>query len=325
MPQLRFNLEICENGLRSAHVSRSINTTTTQGRATTLLAVPHRGAYFANSHGNRRIRVSHFILVLHATHPWRFPACLLARLVWKGLTPVFASYPLGVVSWKNHFLEAALPLLSYSLPPMKTLLALMVLAYVAALAYMTIILHRAQSSPIDISEDPKRFRKFKTAVMLATIAKFALMIGFFILFLLNYQTLRHWVGSICFLMGLETLWGGFSMLRRARTTSLQSDFSPMDEKTFERFKSSSSSLKSILRPFLFSGVLLVAATVFLFFRTNLYLCLSFWDLGGVVFFFVSNHLRFVLYVRYRDLAVEKLRKAIAPLGANLVPKEPDTP
>ena len=208
---------------------------------------------------------------------------------------------------------------------MKALLAIMVLAYLAASAYMALLHVRAQSLPPDALKVSLRVKKFKTAAILVTVAKFALVIGFFILFFLNYPTLRHWVGSICFLIGLETLGGGFSMLRRARTTSLQSDFSPMDEKTFERFKSSSSSLKSILRPFLFSGVLLVAVTVFLFFRTNLYLCLSFWDLGGVVFFFVSNHLRFVLYVRYRDLAVEKLRKAIAPLGASVVPKQPDTP
>src|SRR5688572_16316796 len=147
---------------------------------------------------------------------------------------------------------------------MKTFLSIMVLAYLAGSAYTAVLHRRAQSLPLDALRDSLRVKKFKTAAILVTVANFAHVIGFFILFFLNYPTLRHWVGSICFLMGLETLWGGFSMLRRARTTSLQSDFFPMDEKTFERFESSTSSLKSILRPFLFSGVLLVAFTVFLF-------------------------------------------------------------
>jgi hypothetical protein len=208
---------------------------------------------------------------------------------------------------------------------MKALLAMMVLAYLAASACMTMLLRRAQSLPPDTFKDSQRVKNFKTAIMLVTVAKFALVIGFFILFLLNYRTLRHWVGSICFLMGLETLWAAFSMLWRASTTSLRSDCFSWDKNTLERFERTSSSLKSILRPFLFSGVLLVAVTVFLFFNTKLYLCLSFWDLGGIVCFFASHHLWFVLYIRYRDMTVEKLRKASSLLGANLVPKQPDTP
>jgi hypothetical protein len=201
---------------------------------------------------------------------------------------------------------------------MKTLLAMMVLAYVAASAYMTIILLRAQSLPPDASEDPQRVKKFKTAAMLATFTKFALVIGFFIVFFLNYRTLRHWVGSICFFMGMETLWAGFSMLRSARTQSLR--ITPSTDRALELFEKSSSTLKRMLKPYLYSGVLLVAIPVFLFFDKKLYLYLSFWDLGGVVFFLASNHVWFVLHIRYRDVMVGKLQKAKAPpsLGTNLV-------
>src|SRR5437773_5772622 len=189
---------------------------------------------------------------------------------------------------------------------MKTLLAIMmVLAYVAASTYMTTILLRAQSSPPDASEDPQRVKKFKTAVAFATFVKYALVIGCFVIFFLHYQTLRHWVGSICFLMGLETLWTGCSMLRSAPTLSLPSNSST--DRALELLERPSSSIKTLLGPLVFSGVLLVTVPVFLFFHNKSYLHLSFWDLGGVVFFFASYHLWFVLRLRSCGVMVGKLR------------------
>ncbi len=206
---------------------------------------------------------------------------------------------------------------------MKALLVLMVFVYIAGSRYMATVTHRAQSSLVDTSDDQKRVKKFKTAIALAVFAKFALVIGVFTIFFLHYQTLRHWVGSVCFLIGMETLWAGYSMLQSAHTRALRTNHST--DRALELFEKTSSSLKSILGPFLSSGVLLVAVTVFLFFNTKLHLYLSFWDLAGVIFFLASNELWFVLYIRYRDVTVGKLRKAIPPLGANVVPKHPDTP
>jgi len=75
-------------------------------------------------------------------------------------------------------------------------------------------------------------------------------------------------------MGLETLWTSFSMVRWRPTVP--------------------PSAKNFARQILISCILLVATTVFFFFGTKLSLCLSLWDLGGVVFFFISNNVAIVL-------------------------------
>jgi hypothetical protein len=134
---------------------------------------------------------------------------------------------------------------------MKALLVLMVFVYIAGSRYMATVLYRAQSSPVDTSEDQKRVKKFKTGIALAIFAKFALVIGVFIIFFLHYQTLRHWVGSVCFLIGMETLWAGFLMLRSARTRALRTN--PSTDRALDLFERSTSSLKSIRGLFLSSG------------------------------------------------------------------------
>ena len=208
---------------------------------------------------------------------------------------------------------------------MKPLLALMVFVYIAGSTYMDTILRRAQTFPVGTLEEAQRVKRYKPAIALAVIAKFSLVIAIFIIFFLHYHSLRHWIGSICFLIGMETLWAGFSRLRSARTQSIR--ITPSTDGTLEPFEKTSLSIKRILWPFLYSGVMLVAIPVFFYFDKKLYLYLSFWDLGGVVFFLASNHVWFVLYIRCRDVMVEKLQKAKATssLGANLVPKQPDTP
>src|SRR5678810_820787 len=115
---------------------------------------------------------------------------------------------------------------------MKALLALMVFIYIAGSRYMATVLHRAQSSTVDTLEDPQRVKKFKTAFALAVFAKFALVIGVFVILVLHYQTLRHWIGSVCFLIGMERLWAGISKLRSARTQSL----TPSTVKILEQFE-----------------------------------------------------------------------------------------
>jgi hypothetical protein len=184
---------------------------------------------------------------------------------------------------------------------MKVLLALMAFTYIAGSRYMDAVLQRAQSSPV---EEAQRVKRYKPAIALTVLAKFGLVIGVFVIFFLQYQTLRYWVGSVCFLIGMEALWAGFSKLRSARKRNLPITSSP--ERAVELFERATSSLRAMLMPFLSSGVLLVAVTVFIFNKTQLHLYLSLWDLGGVVFFFASYHVWFVLYIRYSDVMVEKL-------------------
>ena len=193
---------------------------------------------------------------------------------------------------------------------MKALLALTVFVYIAGSTYVDIILRRAQTSLVDPLEEAQQVKRYKPAIALALFVKFALIIGISIIFFLHYESLRHWIGSVCFLIGLETLWAGLSSLRLARTRSLR--ITPSTDRTLELLeRSSPSSFKRMLMPFLSSGMLLVAVIVYFYFAKNLYSYLSFWDLGGVVFFFAGYHVWFVLHIRYRDVMVDKLHKAKA--------------
>ena len=206
---------------------------------------------------------------------------------------------------------------------MKALLASMVFVYIAGSIYMGTILRRAQTSPVDTLEEAQRVKRYKPAMALAALAYWSLFIGVFVILVLHYQTLRHWIGSVCFLIGMERLWAGISKLRSVRTQSL----TPSTVKILEQFEKSSSTLNRKLKPYLYSMVLVVAIPVFFYFDKTMYLYLSFLYLSGVVFFLASNHLWFVFYIRSRNVMLGKLQKAKATtsLGANLVPKQPDTP
>jgi hypothetical protein len=86
-------------------------------------------------------------------------------------------------------------------------------------------------------------------------------------------------------MGIETLWGGFSMPPR-RPIPVTKNFT---------------------RSILISMVLGVAIAIFFFFDKKIYVYLSLWDLGGVIFFYIS--LQTSLLFRFRTGAPNQ----VAPL------------
>jgi hypothetical protein len=158
---------------------------------------------------------------------------------------------------------------------MKTLLVIMVLAYVAASAYIARVIRGGSSFA---SDQEKQIRQFKQIISLGVLAtKYLLVIGFFALFFFNYQVLRYWIGFICLVMGIETLWAAFSMPPRRPLVGISRKFT---------------------RSLVISMVLFVALAVFFFFDKKLYLCLSLWDLGGVIFFYICIQTGLIL--RFRD-------------------------
>ena len=182
----------------------------------------------------------------------------------------------------------------------------MVLAYVTTSTYIETVLLREQRSPLDPSKDPQPNTKRMTVSAIAAFAaKYAVVIGFFVIFYLHYQTLRYWIGSICFVMGLEALWACFSVVRWGPAVH--------------------TSVKRLTRSLWISGALAIPVMVFLFFEKNLHLYLSLWDLGGIIFFYVSNDVWLLLRFGRSGLVKGKESGGSPPFGAMLVPKHPDAP
>jgi hypothetical protein len=188
---------------------------------------------------------------------------------------------------------------------MTTLVTMMVLAYLATSTSLAAMVRRARSLPPDASTDSQRLKRFKAAVILATGFKYALMIGVVVLCFLDYQTLRYWIGAIGAIMGLEELWAGFSMLQSANTFSLRSTSSP--EKVLKALEREAAALKHRRGLQLLSSVLFVAIIMFFFFQTKAHRYLSLWDLGGVIFFYATFQLWFILRMRYLHIVGGKLQ------------------
>jgi len=194
---------------------------------------------------------------------------------------------------------------------MEVLLSLMVLAYVTVSTYIATLLLREQLSPFDPSKAPQPNTKLITVSAIAAFAaKYAVVIGFFVIFYLHYQTLRYWIGSICFVMGLEALWECFSVVRWGPTV-------PTSVKP--------TSVKLLTRSLWISGALVIPVMVYFFFDKKLHLYLSLWDLGGIIFFYVSNDVWLLLRFGRSGLVKGRESGGSPPFGAMVVPKHPDAP
>jgi hypothetical protein len=133
----------------------------------------------------------------------------------------------------------------------------MLLAYGIMSRYI-VVLSQDHSSTLD-------GLKFKKALaILAFITKYGIIIGFFVIFFIHSESLRYWIGSICFILGLEALWT--ALPRRNPFTS----GSPLTKRL------------------LISSTLLIVAVVLLFLTNKMYVYLSVWDLMGVIVFLVCT-------------------------------------
>ena len=106
-------------------------------------------------------------------------------------------------------------------------------------------------------------------------------------------------------MGLEAIWAGFSMLHSANTFSLRVTSSP--EKVLKALEREAAALKHRRGLQLLSSALFVAMFMFFFFQTKAHLYFSLWDLGGVIFFYASFHLWFILRLQYLRIVGGKLQ------------------
>ena len=187
---------------------------------------------------------------------------------------------------------------------MEVLLSLMVLAYVTASTYIATVFLREQLSPFDPSKDPQpNTKRITVSAIAAFAAQYAVVIGFFVIFFLHYQTLRYWIGFICFVMGIEALC--FSVIRWGLTVP--------------------TSVKHVTKPLLISGALVIPVMVFFFFDKKLHLYLSLWDLGGIIFFYVSIDVCLLRYFGRIGLVKGRESGGSPPFGAMVVPKHPDAP